>query len=182
MGWASRMRGIRVRRQWKAFREENRQQVPTKGHDGPKVPAHSWLGSSSAVTLAKASGAHPHLPANDVKDKDPFAVVAVEHATGRFNDLAIAQAAEFPWHGAAFWMSGKLFHVREHPLYQAPSGFRVVESDVIGDGIKIAQGGFGPNYFSHRDIRVLASACVVSAPLSMARSPRAMPWNTARRL
>ena len=182
MGWASRMRGIRVRRQWKAFREENRQQVPTKGHDGPKVPAHSGLGSRSAVTLAKASGAHLHLPANDVKDKDPFAVVAVEHATWRFNDLAIAEAAEFPWHGAAFWMSGKLFHVREDPLYQAPSGFRVIESDVISDGIKIAQGGFGPNYFSHRDIRVLASACESVRPSSMARSPRAMPWNTARRL
>jgi len=33
LGWASRLRAIRVRRQWKAFREENRQQVPNKGHE-----------------------------------------------------------------------------------------------------------------------------------------------------
>ena|SRR5271165_1928475 len=36
-------------------------------HDGPKVRAHSGLGSRSAVTPAKASGAHLHLPANGVK-------------------------------------------------------------------------------------------------------------------
>ena len=150
--------------------------------DSQKVAERRGLtGSSSPVTLAKAAEAQLPFSADDVKDKDSPTFVAVEHAAGEPDDLAIARAAKLPRHRPAFGLIGELFYVCEDPLDKATGCFRLVESDIVGDGIKVAQGRFGPNYFSHRDIRVLASACESVRPSSMARSPRVTPWSTASR-
>jgi hypothetical protein len=90
------------------------------------------------VTLVEVAGAQLPLSADDMKDKDPLAVVAVEHAAGWFDDLAIASAAKLPWHGPAFGVSSKLFDVFENPLNKAACGLRLVEGDIVSDGIKVA--------------------------------------------
>src|SRR5271165_2409971 len=56
------------------------------------------IGSSSAVALANKAGAQLPLSTNDVKDKDPLAVVAVKRAARRLDDLAVTRAAEFRRH------------------------------------------------------------------------------------
>jgi len=52
----------------------------------------------------------------------------------------------------------QLVDPREHLFDQATSSFRVIQSDVIRDGLKIGQGGIGPNYLSHRAMRFLAAS------------------------
>jgi len=147
---------------------------------GDPAPAR-LTGSSSAVTLAKVAWAQLLLTPDDMEDKHLLAIVAVEHAAWRLDDLTVARAAKLPRHRSASGINGELFYVFEDPLDEAACGFRLVEGDIVGDGIKVAQGRFGPNYFSHRDIRALASACESMRPSSMARSPRATPWSTASR-
>ncbi len=111
--------------------------------DPQKVAERRGLtGSSSPVTLAKAAEAQLPFSADDVKEKDSPAVVAVEHAAAELDDLAIARAAKLPRHRPAFGLIAEPFYLRVDPLNKATCCFRLVQSDIVGDGIKIAQGRF----------------------------------------
>lgn len=103
---------------------------------GP-VPFGRSLRSSSAVALAQATGAQRPLSPDDVKDEDPLTAIAVEHAAGRLDNLAVTRAAKLPRHRPALRVGGELFHVFEDPLYQTACGVGLVEGDIIGNGIKV---------------------------------------------
>ena len=55
-------------------------------------------------------------------------------------------------------MTRKLFDVAKHPPNQLFRRFRIVQRDVVGDGIQIGKRRLGPDYFSHRAKRFLAWA------------------------
>ena len=97
------------------------------------------------VALAKAVRALLPFSSDDVNDKDALAVVAVKHAAGGLDDLAVAMTAKLPRHRPAFGVSGELFHVFEDPLDETACGLRLVEGDIVGDGVKVTQGRFSPN-------------------------------------
>jgi hypothetical protein len=78
------------------------------------------------VTLAKAIGAQPPLSTDDVQNINSLAVVAVEHAARRFNDLAIARAAKLSRHRPALRVSAELVHVCKNPLDDLAGGLRLV--------------------------------------------------------
>jgi hypothetical protein len=54
-----------------------------------------------------------------VEDKHLLAIVAVEHAAWRLDNLTVARAAKLPRHRPAFGVTGELFHVFEEPLEEA---------------------------------------------------------------
>jgi len=93
---------------------------------GDPAPAR-LTGSSSAVTLAKVAWAQLLLTPDDMEDKHLLAIVAVEHAAWRLDDLTVARAAKLPQHRSALGISGELFYVFEDPLDEAACGFRLVD-------------------------------------------------------
>ncbi|MDB6036859.1 MAG: hypothetical protein JWM99_700 [Verrucomicrobiales bacterium] len=72
-------------------------------------------------------------------------------------------------------MLNKLLDVPEDSLNKTLRRQRIVESDVIRDGVEPLESGSGPDYFSHRAMRFFAPAWVTTRSSSIARSPRSMP-------
>jgi len=72
-------------------------------------------------------------------------------------------------------MVGELPHMVEDALHKLTGSTRILKGNVIRNGIEFAESGLGPDYFSHRDMRRLASAWDKVRPSSMAFSPRAIP-------
>lgn len=121
------------------------------------------------------------LGAHDVKDEHLPAILAIKDAAGWLDDLSIAAAGQFRRARSTGREPPQLFHMFEHALDQRPRRVRVLNGDVVRDGVKIAERRLGPDYFSHRAIRALALLWVTTRPCSMARSPRAMPSRTTTR-
>ncbi len=46
----------------------------------------------------------------------------------------------------------------EYALNQPARSIWLIERNIVGDGIEIVEGGFGPDYFNHRAMRFLALA------------------------
>lgn len=80
----------------------------------------------------------------------------IEDPAGRLDDLPIPSALKLRWFGATSRVDFELIDVLEDSLDEAPSCFRVIQRDVIGDGVEITECRLGPDYFSHRAIRCLA--------------------------
>jgi hypothetical protein len=93
-----------------------------------------------------------------VEDEHLSSVHAIEDTTGRLDDLSIAVAGQFRRLRTARWKSPQLLDVAEHALDQRRGGFRVVQSDVVGDGVEVTQRRLRPDYFSHRAMRAFAFA------------------------
>lgn len=55
-------------------------------------------------------------------------------------------------------MRDQLLHVVEDTLSQLSRRFRLIEPNVVGNGLQIVQGRLCPNQLSHRAIRFFASA------------------------
>ena len=108
--------------------------------------------------LSKQLWSQQALGAHDVEDENTPDILTVEDAAGRFDDLPIAPAFKLLGFGAAFRVVLKLVYVPEYFPNEPPCRFRIVQRDVIGDGVQIAERRFGPDYFSHRAMRFLASA------------------------
>ena len=53
-------------------------------------------------------------------------------------------------------MISKLTHMSKHALDQNFRGIRIIQGDVVDDGIQVAKHRIGPYYFSHRFMRFLA--------------------------
>src|SRR5205823_12847480 len=102
-------------------------------------------------------------------------VMPVENPTGRLDNLSVPPALEFGRLGTALWIACELLDATKHPLNQRLRRFRVIQRDVIGNCLEIAQRRLGPDYFRHRVIRCFAFACDTTRPSSIAFSPRAMP-------
>ena len=119
------------------------------------------------------------LSPHHVEDEERFAIASIEDSAGWFDQLPVSPARQLRRRRAAVRKPAELFDAREDTLNERPCGLDIVECDVVGDGIEIAERRFGPNYLSHRAMRVLAFACVTTRFSSTARSPRAMPSSTA---
>jgi len=111
----------------------------------------------------------------------PFAVVAIQHAARRLDDLPIPGAPEFDRTAAAFRMGLELIDMSEYALHKRGRGCGIVQGDVVRDCIQIRERWLRPDYFSHRAMRVRASACDTTLPSATAISPRAMPSRSAMR-
>lgn len=86
------------------------------------------------------------------------AIVAVKNSCGRLDNLAITVIPQLLGHRATLRLLFQLLHVPKHPLNPSLGGGGFIESDVVRNGVQVAERRFGPDYFSHRDIRLRASA------------------------
>ena len=114
--------------------------------------------SVSSVTLDQPALAEAHLTTHDVEHKHSRAVVAVKRATRRLDNLAVARSPHFRRAGTALRLLRKLLDVLKNSLHETPRRLRVVERDVIGNGLEVMESWLRPNQLSHRAMRFLASA------------------------
>lgn len=110
-----------------------------------------------------------------MEDVHPSLFVPVDDPTGWLNDLPVPPAFELRELGTASWMLSELPNVPDDALDEVTCRDGIVQGDVVGYRLEVAQSGLCPDYFSHRDRRRLAWACVTVRPSSSAFSPRAMP-------
>jgi hypothetical protein len=64
-----------------------------------------------------------------------FTFPPIEYAARRFNYLTVAAAAELARFGSAFRMKNQLIDVPEYSLDQFTGSRRIIERNVIGDGV-----------------------------------------------
>ncbi len=55
-------------------------------------------------------------------------------------------------------MGAELLNMSEYTLNEFASGFGLIKSNVVCDGIEIVECRLGPDYFNHRAMRFLALA------------------------
>ena len=104
------------------------------------------LGASVvSVTLGKPGLAEPHLATHDVKDEHSLAVVAVENAARCLDNLAVARLPHLGRTGTTLRLLDKLPDVPEDSLNKPPCCLRVIESDVIGNGVEVMESRFSPD-------------------------------------
>ena len=121
------------------------------------------------------------LRPHHMQDENRLAIEAVKDPTRWLYDLAIARTAELRRRAATFRVRLELLDVREYPSDQFGGSGRVFQRDEVGDGVQIVKRWLGPDYLSHRAMRVLASACGMVLPSATAISPRAIPSSTDMR-
>jgi hypothetical protein len=97
------------------------------------------------ITLDKPGLAETHLAAHDVKHERSLAVVAVENATRSLDNLAVARLPHLRGTGTALWLLHKLLDVPEDSLNETTRRLRVIESDVIRNGVEVMESGFSPD-------------------------------------
>ncbi len=121
------------------------------------------------------------LAAHDENDEDIAPFHAVEDSTWRHDQLPIGQVGKL-WHApAGFRILNEPLDAREHLLDETRSGIRLVEGDVVGDGLEVSKRGLGLDQARHRFIRFAACSWLTIRPCWIARSPRAMPSNIRMR-
>ncbi len=98
-----------------------------------------------SVTLDKSRLAETHLTTHDVKNEDARAVVAIEHATRCLDNLAVTRLSHLRRTGTALGLFHKLLNVLEDSLNKTPRRLRVIESDVIGNGVEFMESRFSPD-------------------------------------
>lgn len=133
------------------------------------------------ITFPQSTGLKQLLRSHDMKYQGALAIVPIENAAWRLNDLPISRPLQLRRPATTFGVGLELLHVPKDPLNQLGSGRGIFDRNVIGNGIQIAERRLSPDYFSHRSIRVLASAWLVILPSATAISPRAIPSSTAIR-
>ena len=68
-------------------------------------------------------------------DENAFAVITIEDAARRFDNLAVAAIAQFAWHRAALGILRELADMIEYSLYQRACSGGIFEGDVVGDSV-----------------------------------------------
>ena len=111
----------------------------------------------------------------------PFAVVAIQHAARRLDDLPIPGSPELNRPASKLRVSLELLDMSEYALHKRGRGCGIVQRNVVRYCIQIRERRLRPDYFSHRAMRVRASACDTTLPSATAISPRAMPSRSAMR-
>ena len=91
-----------------------------------------------------------------MQDEYRLVVVAINYPTWWLDDLAVARSLELDQLTPAFGMSLQLPDMLEDTSDEQCSGIRILQRDVVADGIEVAKRWLGPDYLSHRAIRVLA--------------------------
>lgn len=91
-----------------------------------------------------------------MKDEYLLAVITVDDPTRGLNDLAITGPLELRGLVAALRMGFQLPNMLKDPPDYLRGRLRVLQSDVVSNGVQIRKGWLSPDYFSHRAMRVLA--------------------------
>ena len=98
------------------------------------------------------------LVPHDAQDVDLLPVMSVENSTWRLDNLSIPPSLEFARFGTALGISSKVLDAPEYAPDESLCRIRIVEGNVISDGVEIGERGFRPDYLSHRAIRCFALA------------------------
>jgi hypothetical protein len=86
-----------------------------------------------------------HLTAHDVKDGDSLAVVAGENATRGLDNLAVTRLPHLRRTGTTLGLLHKLLDVLKNSSNKTSRRLRVIESDVIRNGVELMESRFSPN-------------------------------------
>ena len=112
----------------------------------PLFAAAPLLGVSVvSVTPDKSCLAETHLATHDIEHENSDAIVAVEDAARSLNNLPIARLPHLRRSGTALWLFHKLLDVLKNSLNKTPRRLRVIESDVISDGVEVMESRFSPD-------------------------------------
>lgn len=147
----------------------------------PSVAQTGDTVSLGRISPGQKTPAQFALAPHHMQDEDAPAVISIENPARRLDDLPVAPAAQLRGPGTALRMLGKHGDVTKDGANQPARCLRVVERDMVGNGVEIVERGLGPAYFSHRAMRFAAWAWVNTRPSSTAFSPRAMPSSSAKR-
>jgi hypothetical protein len=87
----------------------------------------------------------PALGTHDVKDEDSLAVVAVENATRCLDNLAVTRLPHLRGTGTTLGLLHQLLNVLKNSLNKTACRLRVIESDVIGNGVEVMESRLSPD-------------------------------------
>lgn len=93
------------------------------------------LPASTLLPLTEQFRTQHALRTHDVQDVHVIAVLAIEDATWRLNNLPITPALELRGLGAALGMSSKLPYMLKYALDQPTRRFRIIQCDVVGNRV-----------------------------------------------
>jgi len=79
------------------------------------------------------------LRPHHVQHQHPRTVVSLEHAARWFDNLAVTGIFEFWWMAPTLRVDHQLLDVPEHALHQSGRGLRILDRDVLGNCVNIAQ-------------------------------------------
>jgi len=91
-----------------------------------------------------------------MQDKDPLAVKGVEDAAKRLHDLPIPRPPELLRPATTLWVINQLLNVAENARDQIQSCERILQGDVVGNSVQVAESRLRPDYFNHGERRALA--------------------------
>jgi len=99
-----------------------------------------------------------------MNDVDALLLNTIENAARRDNQLAVRQTNEFIGQRAHTRESLRPFDGSHYALDEPASRCRVLQGNIICNGIQIVNRRVGPDYFSHRSSRRLAWGWVEIRP------------------
>jgi len=91
----------------------------------------------SSVAFHQPRLTEEHLSTHEVKNENPLSIVAIKNTAWSFDNLAVARQSHFRQAGAAVGMLIKLSDMLEDFPNQIACRLRVIQSDVIGNGIEV---------------------------------------------
>ena len=107
-----------------------------------RVSTKLWsvqLGLCLSRTRCQPPLAKQTLRAHDVQDEDLVPIVAIEDATRWLHNLPVPRPPKFLWAAAALWMISELLDMTKDALDQFRCSDWILQCDVIGNGIQVAQ-------------------------------------------
>ena len=115
--------------------------TPLKEHrkrHGFKSPVHA--GCALLLSGSCSEHAPPEQPfaVHDVEDEHLCTLVAIEDTARWFNYLPVPPPLQFGWLWPAFRVFSQLLDVAEHSLYELSCRLRIVQCDVISNGIQVS--------------------------------------------
>lgn len=91
-----------------------------------------------------------------MQDNDGLAIEAIEHAARWLDDLPVTGPLQLLGPGAALGVVGKLLDVTENAAHELGGGDRILNGNVVGDRIEVADSRLRPDYLNHRASRAFA--------------------------
>ena len=103
----------------------------------------------SLVAVPKQVRTKLPLLSHDIEDHNPLLILTIKNTTRRNHDLPVYRIRKL-WRNPPGL--GKIFQslglVKDF-LNQMTCGGRIVQSNVLGDGVQFLKGRLSPDYFSH---------------------------------
>lgn len=95
-----------------------------------------------SVTLAQSALTQTHRTTHDVEHEDARAIGAVEDAAGSLDTLPVTSLPKLGWARPTLRLLRELLAVLKDSPNQTSRRLRLIESDVIGDGVEILESRF----------------------------------------